>query len=298
WMCAHAPMSAVSAYLRVSWRTVSRIVERVVDDHVGLTKRLNGLRRIGIDEISYRKGHRYLVVVVNHDSGQLVWAGEGAKKETIERFFDELGDVRARRITHISADGAEYIGAVLAEQAPHAYWCMDPFHLLQWVNQALDRCRARVMNRVVGLSKVERGRLRWALLKNPDNLTDSQRRLQSIVVCNVNSQLARAYQMKEEIRHILSGAYRSSWAPLRRWIRKAESSGIPEFRLTAQSIRKREVQIHNAVACQMSNARVEATNCHLRSLTKRSYGFHTPDALIAMANLTRGGACPKLPHHD
>ncbi|MFC9981009.1 helix-turn-helix domain-containing protein [Gordonia sp. NPDC127522] len=108
WMCAHAPMTAVSAYLRVSWRTVSRIVERVVDGHVGLTKRLNGLRRIGIDEIAYRKGRRYLVVVVNHDTGQLVWAGEGAKKETIERFFDELGDVRARKITHISADGAEY----------------------------------------------------------------------------------------------------------------------------------------------------------------------------------------------
>ncbi|WP_457138407.1 ISL3 family transposase, partial [Methylobacillus pratensis] len=106
WLCAHAPMTAVSAYLRVSWRTVSRIVERVVDDHVGLTKRLNGLRRIGIDEIAYRKGRRYLVVVVNHDTGQLVWAGEGAKKETIERFFDELGDVRARKITHISADGA------------------------------------------------------------------------------------------------------------------------------------------------------------------------------------------------
>ncbi|MDT0224121.1 transposase [Gordonia sp. AC31] len=145
---------------------------------------------------------------------------------------------------------------------------------------------------------VERGRLRWALLKNPDNLTENQQRLQSIVVSDVNSQLARAYQMKEEIRHILSGAYPSCWAPLRRWIRKAESSGIPEIRTMATSIRKREVQIHNAVECQMSNARVEATNCHLRSLTKRSYGFHTPEALIAMANLTRGGACPTLPHQS
>ena len=298
WMCAHAPMTAVSAYLRVSWRTVSRIVERVVDDHVGLTKRLNGLRRIGIDEIAYRKGRRYLVVVVNHDTGQLVWAGEGAKKATIERFFDELGDVRAGEITHISADGAEYIGAVLAERAPGAYWCMDPFHVLQWVNQALDRCRSRVMSRIAGLSKVERGRLRWALLKNPDSLTESQERLQSIVVADANSVLARAYQMKEEIRHILSGAYSSCWAPLRRWLRKAETCDIPEIRTLAPSIRKREVQIYNAVTCQMSNARVEATNCHLRSLTKRSYGFHTPDALIAMANLTRGGACPELPHRN
>ncbi|UPG69543.1 transposase [Gordonia hongkongensis] len=72
----------------------------------------------------------------------------------------------------------------------------------------------------------------------------------------------------------------------------------PPIRTLAPSIRKREVQIYNAVTCQMSNARVEATNCHLRSLTKRSYGFHTPGALIAMANLTRGGACPELPHRN
>ncbi|MGF0326979.1 transposase [Gordonia hongkongensis] len=130
------------------------------------------------------------------------------------------------------------------------------------------------------------------MLKNPDNLTENQERLQSIVVNDVNSVLARAYQMKEEIRHILSGAYPSCWAPLRRWLKKAETCDIPEIRTMASSIRKREVQIHNAVACEMSKARVEATNCHLRSLTKRSYGFHTPEALIAMANLTRGGACP------
>ena len=154
------------------------------------------------------------------------------------------------------------------------------------------------MSRIAGLSKVERGRLRWALLKNPDNLTESQERLQSIVVADANSVLARAYQMKEEIRHILSGAYSSCWAPLRRWLKKAEACDIPEIRTLAPSIRKREVQIFNAVECQMSNARVEATNCHLRSLTKRSYGFHTPDALIAMANLTRGGACPELPHRN
>lgn len=298
WLTAHSPMSAVQQYMRVSWRSVARVVERVVDDHVGHTDRLNGLRRIGIDEIAYRKGRRYLVVVVDHDTGLLVWAGEGAKKETLARFFDELGELRTRRLTHISADGAEYIAATLAERAPEAIWCMDPFHVVMWVSQAMDRCRVRVLNRVAGLSAIDRRNLRWALLKNPDDLTGPQQQARNAVVNDANSVLARAYQLKEELRYVLAGNHKNTWWALRRWLRAAETSGIPEIRTVAQSIRAREIQIYNAVECEMSNARVEATNTHLRALTKRAYGFHTPQALIAMATLTRGGACPVLPHQN
>lgn len=83
WLCAHSPASAVCDMLRVSWRTVRRVVQRVVADATGELDRLNGLRRIGIDEIAYRKGHRYLTVVVDHDTGRLVWAGEGGKTRLV-----------------------------------------------------------------------------------------------------------------------------------------------------------------------------------------------------------------------
>ncbi|WLP88743.1 ISL3 family transposase [Gordonia sp. NB41Y] len=298
WLTAHCPATAVCEYLRVSWRTVTRSVERVVTDYVGTIDRLDNLRRIGIDEIAYRKGHRYLTVIVDHDSGRLVWAREGARKETLHTFFDELGEQRTAQLTHVSADAAKYIAVVVAERAPDAIWCMDPFHVVQWATKALDRTRQRVMHRITGLSKVERRNLRWAMLKNPENLTDTQLHLQHKVVSRANDELARAYQLKEQLRYVFHGKHNDPWRAIGRWIICARESGIIEMRGLATSVEAQKTQIYNSIVSDVSNARVEATNTHLRAITKRAYGFHTPEALIAMSTLTRGGACPTLPQRN
>ena len=87
-----------------------------------------GLRRVGIDEIAFRKGHRYLTCVVDHDTGRLVWAAEGGNTRTLLRFFDALGAERAGQLTHVSADGADWIHTVVAARAPQAILCLDPFY--------------------------------------------------------------------------------------------------------------------------------------------------------------------------
>ncbi|PZS34552.1 MAG: hypothetical protein DLM61_03385 [Pseudonocardiales bacterium] len=106
WLVCHAALSVVAVLLRVAWRSVSDIVGRVVAERAGQTDRLAGLRRIGIDEISYRKGQRYLLVVTCHDTGRLVWAGKDRNQDTLGRFFDDLGAQRAAALTHVSADGS------------------------------------------------------------------------------------------------------------------------------------------------------------------------------------------------
>src|SRR5664279_3416423 len=121
-------LSAVAVFLRLSWRTVTGIVARVVQDLTGKIDQLDGLRRIGIDEIAYRKGHRYLTCVVDHDTGRLVWAHEGRNKDTLATFFQALGESRSAVLTHVSADGAEWIHAVVKEHAPQAVLCLDPFY--------------------------------------------------------------------------------------------------------------------------------------------------------------------------
>ena len=102
----------------LGWRggRVGSIITRVNNDIEATVDRLEGLRRIGIDEISYKRGHRYLIVVVDHDTGRLVWAGPGRSEAALNVFFDELGEERAGLITHVSADMADWIAKTVARR--------------------------------------------------------------------------------------------------------------------------------------------------------------------------------------
>lgn len=133
WLAAHTTLSVLTVLLRIAWRTVAAIVTRVVADGRDTNDLLDGLSRIGIDEISYRKGHRYLTVVVDHTTGRLVWAGEGRNQQTLGRFFDEPGTERATLLTHVSCDGAEWIHALVRRRAPQALICLDAFYAEVWI---------------------------------------------------------------------------------------------------------------------------------------------------------------------
>ena len=150
WLAVRTSKSAVMELLRVAWRTVGSIVTRVNADIDATVDRLDGLRRIGIDEISYKRGHRYLIVVVDHDRGRLVWAGPGRNDTALEVFFDELGPERAALLTHVSADMADWIARVVAERAPNAVRSADPFHVVAWAIDALDIERRRAWNQAKG----------------------------------------------------------------------------------------------------------------------------------------------------
>ncbi len=124
-----------------------RLAHRGGDRHPGRGGRdgrvdqFAGLRRIGIDEISYKKDHRYLTVVVDHDSRRLIWAAPGRDRATLARFFDLLGPDRCELITHVSADMADWIADVVAERCVNAVRCADAFHVVVWATEALDEVR-------------------------------------------------------------------------------------------------------------------------------------------------------------
>ena len=131
WLACRTAKMVLVALLRITWRTVGAIVDRVVAEDRARKDPFDGLRRIGIDEISYKRGHRYLMVVVDHDTGRLVWAGKDRTKTTLREFFDELGEKRCDKIRLVSADAAEFIGDVVAERCQKAILCTDPFHVVK-----------------------------------------------------------------------------------------------------------------------------------------------------------------------
>ena len=188
WLAAHTALSVLTVLLRIAWRTVAAVVARVVADGRDTNDLLAGLSRIGIDEIAYREGHRYLTVVVDHTTCRLVWAGEGRNQDTLGRFFDQLGAERAKLLTHVSCDGAEWIHALVRARAPQALICLDAFHVVVWAMKALDKVRVRTMTK----AGITDRHAMWATRKNPPDLTGEQR-TSLAEIADTNRTLYRAY---------------------------------------------------------------------------------------------------------
>jgi transposase len=310
WLAVHVSKSAVVELLRVAWRTVGAIVARVsadVDRHVD---RLEGLRRIGIDEISYKRGYRYLTIVVDHDTGRLVWVAPGRDEATLHRFFDELGDERAALITHVSADMADWIARVVRRRAPNAMRCADPFHVVSWATDALDVERRRAWNQATGRVQINmesrsqtRGATgaarqlklaRHALWKRPQNLTSRQHQ-QLAWIEKTNPRLWRAYLLKEGLRLAINLDGQAAKDALDDWTGWARRSRLPAFVTLQRKIVAHRAAIDAAIDSGLSNALTESTNTKIRLLTRIAYGFHGPEPLIALAMLALGGHCPPLP---
>ncbi len=298
WLAVNTSKSAVAALMRVTWRTVGSICERVAAEAQREVDLLAGLKRIGIDEISHRKGHRYLTVVVCHDTGRLVWAAPGRDRKTVEAFFDQLGKQRCKQIELVSCDMASWISGPVAERCPNAERCVDPFHVIQLATDALDEIRREVWNEArragqTAVAKDLKG-ARFTLWKNPERLTDRQQTKLSMIQ-HTNKALYRAYLLKEQLRQIYRLPPKAAIGLLEDWLSWARRCRLKPFVKLAKTITEQRTGIIAAIEHGLSNARVEAINTQIRLITRRAFGFHSPGALIALAMLTLAGLCPPLP---
>ncbi|MGI8625619.1 MAG: ISL3 family transposase [Geodermatophilaceae bacterium] len=305
WLATQCSKSAVTELMRIAWRTVGAIITRVWADVEAVHDRFAGLRRIGVDETSYKRGHRYLTVVVDHDSGRLVWAAPGRDKATLGLFFDALGPERCKAITHVSADGADWISAVVAGRCPKAVRCADPFHIVRWATEALDEVRRQAWNeargavhqRLAGRASGHAKALkhaRYALWKNPENLTGRQQ-VKLAWIAKTDPRLHRAYLLKEGLRVLFQLSYDDAVEALEIWISWARRCRIGAFVDLQRRIVKHRASILAAIEHGLSNGRIESVNTKIRLITRIAFGFRSPEALIALAMLNLGGHRPALP---
>ena len=309
WLAVQTSKTAVTELMRIAWRTVGSIIDRVWADVEALGDRLDGLTRIGIDEISYKRGHRFLTVVVDHDTARLVWAAPGRDRATLRTFFDQLGPQRSAAITHVSADAADWVAEVVAERCSSAVQCADAFHVVKWASRALDEVRRQAWNdarRGGAWRRKGRGRRdatglaraykhsRYALWKNPENLTDRQRD-KLAWIAKTDPRLHRAYLLKEGLRWVFTVKGEPGKHALERWISWARRCRIEAFVALQRRIVRHKPQIHNALDTGLSNALIESTNTKIRLITRIAFGFHSATPLIALAMLSLGGHRPTLP---
>jgi len=201
-LAQRSDQTTVSILMRVAWKTVGRIAARVAE-RLGAADPLADLTHIGIDELSYRRHHEYITVVVNHLSGRVVWAAPGKNADTLLSFFDELGPERCARLDAITIDMSGAYKKAVGEAAPQATLIFDRFHVQRLVHDALDEVRRAQVREIKGTEQARAiKRTRFALQKNPWNLSTREKQRLSEVQ-RLNQPLYRAYLLKEAFADIL-----------------------------------------------------------------------------------------------
>lgn len=301
WLMGVANQKTVSGFLHVSWRTAGDIARRVADRlKASMPSPFDGLTAIGVDETSYRKGHTYLTVVVDHERHRVIWAHDGVGGDVFDLFFQQLTEEQKASIRVVTGDGARWIDSCVGRWCPNAERVLDGFHIVSWMTGALDQVRKRLWNqaRHAGDEKTTK-RMRgakYAVLKNPDQLTERQNEtLAALRNTDPKGQLYRAWQLKELLRTLLKHPIEQARGELKHWVFWASHSRIPEITELAKKIRRRRPDILRTIRLGYSNARLEAFNNRIKVTIRMAYGFHHVNNLIALIMLRCGGLDIRLP---
>ncbi len=262
-----------------SWENVFRSVESVVQ--LGLAHRdLSGITAIGMDEVLWHRGYKFLTVVYQIDNGcrRLLWVGQDRTLKTTLRFFRGLGSERSAALRFVCSDMWKPYLRVIAKKAPKALNILDRFHVAAKMNKAIDEVRAQEAKalKAKGIAPVLKN-TRWCLLKRPENLTDNQgMKLADLVRFNLKT--VRAYLLKEDFQHFWT--YRSTgWAIafLDAWCKRATRSRIEPMMKIAKTLQAHRRLLLNWFRAlgEISTGVVEGMNNRLKVITRRAYGFRT-----------------------
>lgn len=264
WLAVYLPRSTVSEYMRIDWETVGRCVHRTLNDiEPERSRRLDSLVNIGIDETNYKKGHKYITVIVNHDTNTVVWAAQGHGKGVLTQFYKQLTPKQLSSIRVVTGDGAKWITECVNEFTPDCERCVDPFHVVEWAMEALDEVRREVWreaySEAVQLAKAHpRG-------KGRPKADDAEAAI-----------IKAAKEKAEEI--------------------KASHSRIKAFKELYQKIKRHKEHILNTIRLGMSNARIEATNNKIKLIIRKAYGFRNIQNMLDMVYLVCSDLRVPLPN--
>jgi transposase len=296
WLAQQMATTPIARLLRIGWDSVGQVVERVMDDHLD-QRRLDGLVAIGVDEISYRRGQRYLTCVADHASGRIVWCAPGRNSATLQAFFATLGE-RKQSIRAVSIDMSGEYQRAIRHAVPDVEICFDPFHVCRLASRATDQVRRDEWN-AHERSHTPTGRwvkhTRWSLLKAPERQSVGQLAVLGEVQ-HANRRLYRAFLLREQLR-LLYHLHDPAQAPahLDAWLAWASRSRLAPFAALARTLRAHRDGILAAIRLGLSNGRLEGLNSKIRLISHRSYGLHSATALIALVYLCCSGTVIDLP---
>ena len=353
WLATKTDKTATCRLVRIDWRTVGRIIKRVGDELIDYG-RLQNLYEISIDEVAWRKRHRYLTLIGDHSRGWVVWGCEGKGRAAADEFFTALDPpledppesagqphrwepepaimvpfgpcptvpagegipgawlqpgreldprllARASRLTAVSMDMTGGYAASVRAHAPQATIVIDNYHVVQLATKALDEVRRQHWNELRQTGETAAAKQfkhdRWALLKNPAQLTDTQSATLAAIRA-AGGKVARAWAMKEMVRAIFAEGLTVEAVSelIDRLLARLSRCRLAPFVRLGRTIRKHSEGILAARRLKLSNARAEALNNKVKLIVRRAYGFHSAQAALALVHLTCGPVTLTLPH--
>ena len=286
--CQIMSQKAAAKLLRLPASTLSdllhRLIRRLRDGH-----RIRGLKTIGIDEVSYHKGHKYATLVYDLDRSCVVWIGQGKGRETIDRFFNEaLSDYQKARIQSACCDMSQaYIGAI-ETHCPNATLVLDRFHIVKSLNEAVDEVRKEQWREATEANRKALKGMRWLLYRHSSNRTrEDTRNLKALD--KHNRRIYRAWRLKEEFEHFWD--YKATWAAerfLKRWTKSALLSRLAPMRKFVHTLRKHQQAVVAFIDTRVTNAIAEGINRIVRMVNNRASGYRHLDAFSDMIYLAAG----------
>lgn len=268
-------LSDVAQWLDLSWDTVKTVVQRRLEnDYRKIGYR--HLRHIAIDELYLGRTHKYVTLVVDLDSGRIVWVGDGkggdALREFWRRFKHSGGRLRA-----VAMDMSGAYAASVRQHAPHAALTFDRFHVVKLMNERLDDLRRELVRAASAETKHTIKGLRWLLLHRKDNLEpDAARRLEQSL--ELNAPLHAAYLLKEELGLLWEQPDgRSACAFLRDWCAKAKASGVRQLHAMADTLQRHAKGILAYYKTGLTSGKMEGINRKIRGLLCAAFGFRDHD---------------------
>jgi transposase len=272
-------ISDISELTGLNWKTIKEI------DIFYTKQRIESLKnifptRIGIDEVAYEKGQKYLTVVRDLDLSKVIWVGLDRKEASLDAFFDELGWEKTLRIEVAVLDMWDPYIASLKSHCPHVDIVFDKFHIVKYINDALDEVRRKEFAKASDDDRKDMKRKRFLILMREEDLNDTQReRLDKLM--KQNETLYKGYLLKEQISDILEGYdLGEAISRLEKWIQNVMESGVEPLIKCIKTIRHYFYGIANYFRHHVTNAGSEGFNTKINIIRRRAYGYSDLDYFI------------------
>ena len=264
----------VATHLNISWDTVKDIQKEYLSKHFGKPN-LRDVKQIAVDEITIGKRHRYLTIVLDLETGAVIFIGDGRGSDSLNPFWRRLKRAQTK-IEAVAMDmSPAYIHAVRSH-LPEAVIVFDHFHIIKLVNDKLSELRRQVYHETTQYMKYQALKgIRWILLKNPENLDEQKNEKQRLEeALTINKPLATAYYLKEELRQIWNQQMKQQAITiLNDWLKRAAASGLTILKKLANTIAAHRTGILAYYDFPISTAPLEGTNNKIKTMQRAAYGF-------------------------